>query len=169
MSRVSVFGTLALIIACNSSSRTESECCRAETVVARINGEPIEFAELRGEMAEERAGVVQQYHSSPKVTTGMMELLRKRALETTLTRKLTQVLMKQYGIFNDISYSSFLVRWHSDNKARTDAVAAGRPVHGPLKLNERDYFEYEFSNALRELRAAKSEVFERPYDAAILD
>jgi hypothetical protein len=122
------------------------------TTVARVDGEPIELAEFRDAMTEERVGFLQSYAGASRAQPAPLDLLKERALDALISRKLVQLIMKRHGLAPDITYSAFLARWDAENRRRADATAAGTPVYGPLKLSARDFFAYEFSNTLRELK-----------------
>jgi hypothetical protein len=121
-------------------------------VVARVDGEPIELTEFRDAMEDERAGLIQYYSEASHKSALPTDALRRRALDSLVSRKLVQLLMKRNGLVSDITYSAFLARWKAENRRRSEATAAGKPVYGPLTLSPRDFFSYEFSNNLRELK-----------------
>ena len=85
-----------------------------------------------------------------------MDVVKKRALDAMVTRKVQQALTKDRGLIQDMSYAGFLDRWQHENARRAEELTAKRPVYGPRHFGQDEYFAYEFSNSIVELEKSFS-------------
>lgn len=69
-------------------------------------------------------------------------MLREEALEELINTKAELILMKEYGIIKDISYSAFIKEWIDTNTARSQALRRGANLYGPVQFTKEQYFRY---------------------------
>jgi len=136
----------------------------SETVVASVNGEPIVVAELLIGASHERAGVIADFSARHGArvddrfwTTRFggerpIDILKRRALELAVKRKLEQLLMKDHAVLQDPSYHAYLARLAGENARRSEALRTGQPIYGPEQYGEREYLEYLMSNGVIALK-----------------
>jgi len=101
--------------------------------VAKVNGEQLTEREFR-------------YRYNRSGDGEAVETARENALKESIRIKVQQILFLDKDIQNDISYSSFLDDLERENKRRKNAIERKQVIYGPVQFNERDYFEYVFSN-----------------------
>jgi hypothetical protein len=146
---------LIVSVACSS----EDVVSDGPTVVAYVDGEPIDAREfqqqLRAVRAEtlryftERHGVfdTNRFWESSFGGERPLDVAKQRAMKLLVDRKVRQVVMKQHGILSDTTYSAFLERWAGENEHRNRRVRNGEPVYGPTHVEEAEYLTYELTNA----------------------
>lgn len=127
------------------------------SIVAYVNKEPIWAAHFKRRMQRERAMVHsyfnQKYNAQDHPdfwTTDYegetpIEVLRQRTLEQCVRIKVKQLLGKEKGLVDDISYPTFLQNLKEENERRKIAVANNEVIYGPVQYRERDYFDYLMS------------------------
>ena len=115
---------------------------------------PIEREEFQFYAARNRALVAQNFKTvyNAKVTDDFWttkygddtpeEMLREEALEELINTKAELILMKEYGIIKDISYSAFIKEWIDTNTARSQALRRGANLYGPVQFTKEQYFRY---------------------------
>lgn len=153
-------------------------------IVAYVDGEPIYEAELQRSMAQQRHAVAMHYYH----TYGMEEMpgfwdngygedrapespikhLRMKALQSAVGLKLQQMLARDKGLVDEISYPAFIANWKSENERRKEAVKQNEAIYGPLQYTEEAYFEYVTANMQLQLegRLAGQEI---PLSEALLE
>lgn len=124
------------------------------SVVAYVNGVPISEVHLRRRMRKHRALVHSYFNRKYNAqdhpdfwTTSYggeipLEVLRQRTLEQCVRIKVKQLLGKEKGLVNDISYGTFLQNLKDENERRKIAVANGEVIYGPVQYRELYYFDY---------------------------
>ena len=134
-----------------------------ETVLT-INGEPVSKAEYLFVMSGLRTGVfsyfAQKYNTDE--SKGFWEykfdgeipadVLGKRTLDALRKIKTEQILMEKNGIMNDITFSGFLKQLKEENERRKAASEQNLPVYGPLRFEEKMYFDYLHSERIQKLK-----------------
>ena len=136
----------------------------SDRVVALVNGEPITELEFKLQLAKNRAYVYdyfqrkygvadnQEFWNTPYDGEIPIEVARKKTLNEALRIKIQQILAKQKGIVQDISYQGFLINLKKENTRRKEAVKQGRPVFGPVLYDESGYYSYLFENMVIRLK-----------------
>ena len=123
-------------------------------IIAYLDTYPIEREEFQFYAARNRALVAQNFKTvyNAKVTDDFWttkygddtpeEMLREEALEELINTKAELILMKEYGIIKDISYSAFIKEWIDTNTARSQALRRGANLYGPVQFPKEQYFRY---------------------------
>ena len=128
-------------------------------IIAYLDTYPIEREEFQFYAARNRALVAQNFKTvyNAKVTDDFWttkygddtpeEMLREEALEELINTKAELILMKEYGIIKDISYSAFIKEWIDTNTARSQALRRGANLYGPVQFTKEQYFnEHPYGN-----------------------
>lgn len=128
--------------------------------VFQINGEAVSKAEFLNLMINLKGSVysslVQKYGQGDNEkfwTTSFNgetpeETLKQQTLENLKKIKVEQILFKKYGVVDDISYAGFLKALKNENIRRAKAVEEKEPIFGPVKYDEKVYYDYlQVSNA----------------------
>ena len=120
-------------------------------IIAYLDTYPIEREEFQFYAARNRALVAQNFKTvyNAKVTDDFWttkygddtpeEMLREEALEELINTKAELILMKEYGIIKDISYSAFIKEWIDTNTARSQALRRGANLYGPVLDHHEPY------------------------------
>ncbi len=74
------------------------------------------------------------------------KLLKDMVVKDLVQIKIIQQLALNYGLVNDISYSSFLDRMKKENRRREVAVKRGEVIYGPIQYSREVYYDYVNSN-----------------------
>ncbi len=129
-----------------------------DSLVATVDGEPIVLRELKQRLMRNRAMIYSHFNQKYGVrdsrdfwTTGHggevpIEMIKKKSLAEAIRIKIEQIIAKQNGVIDDISYGTFLERRVKENKRRKIAVAKKQVIYGPIQYTEQVYFSYIFSN-----------------------
>ncbi|GFZ98354.1 hypothetical protein GCM10008018_50760 [Paenibacillus marchantiophytorum] len=120
-----------------------SNSMQDETVVAQINGIPLEAREFKLVRQELRS-------------TTPPEKLQEQTLQMLAAIKVEQSWAKEKGLVDDLSYRQVLKRWNAENARRKQAVQEKKPIYGPMQYDERGFYEYELSNLRIRLKEALS-------------
>lgn len=70
-----------------------------------------------------------------------VNVLKQKTIDALKKLKIEQMLMKQYGITNDISYSGFLKDFKAENERRKIAVGENHAIYGPMQYEEKIYYD----------------------------
>lgn len=127
-------------------------------VVATVDGYPITAREVEMRLTEGRGYIRNYFEKKYDIVkenaafwdtdfegTTPMDYGREYYYKESLRIKMTQILARKYGLTEDISYSSFLTRWKTENDRRQETVNQGGNVVGMVQYSEADYFDIEFS------------------------
>lgn len=139
--------------------------------VLTINGEPVVLGEYEMVLKDRVAEVYGYFHekygaqdSAEFWTTSFngeipLEMAKKKTLEKLKIIKTEQLLAKQYGLTDDVSYRSLKESLAEENKRRAEAVKKGQPIFGPREYSEIAYFNHVHDAIKRQLLdyAAKHE------------
>ncbi|MBU3199932.1 peptidyl-prolyl cis-trans isomerase [Clostridium estertheticum] len=132
--------------------------------VFEINNESVSKAEFSNLMMALKGNVysyiVQKYGGGDSAkfwTTSFNgevpeEILKKQTFEKLKKIKVEQILFKKYGIVGDISYPGFLKALENENIRREKAVEKKEPIFGPVKYDERIYYDYLQASNIEKLK-----------------
>ena len=137
---------------------------KGDDTVLTINGEPVSVAEFLNIRSGLRANVYSYF--SQKNGTGEnknfwetsfegevpAEILNKQTIEVLKKIKIEQILMKNNGITEDISYSGFLEYLNAENERRKMAIIKNIPIYGPVQYNEKIFYDYLHSEREEKLK-----------------
>ncbi|WP_152395022.1 peptidylprolyl isomerase [Paenibacillus guangzhouensis] len=131
---------------------------QAEDAIATVNGVPISIAEFNRAIRLNKSQVIHYfqntYHAEQTKqfwTTAFhgeipAEMLKKKALEESVRIKVRQLLAKERGALQEVSYQGFLQQLQQENQRRAQAISNNQVVYGPAQYDEDSYFEYVISN-----------------------
>lgn len=149
---------LFIAVGCNINQNAEDD------ILLTVNGEPVyrnEFTLIQSWLKPEvfsyfaiNHGAVDGPDFWGKKINGEIpsEVLTERTI-TELTRIVTEkLLMREYGIIDDISFAGFIEELEKENNRRKKAAAEGLPVYGPLQVDEKIYYEYLRTERVEKLK-----------------
>lgn len=135
------------------------------TTVAKVNNEQISFREFNKFMAENRAETMNYFRKTYGSDVNdkefwekrfgeeiPIEVLKQRTLDQLTRIKVQQVLAREKGLVEDISYTGFLKLLKDENKKRREALARNEVIYGPQQYGEKEFFHYRFSNMVTDLK-----------------
>ncbi|WP_018757691.1 peptidylprolyl isomerase [Paenibacillus terrigena] len=132
---------------------------RAGEAIATVNGVPISMAEYDRAIRTNTSRIIQYFRDTyqaeqsegfwTKAYDGEIpaEMLKKKALEDSVKIKVRQLLAKEQGVLQDVSYQGFLQQLEQENERRTQAINRHQVVYGPAQYDENTYWEYVQTNA----------------------
>ena len=135
-----------------------------DDIVLSVNGEPVSKTEYLFIMSGLKANVFSYFSNKHGVeeSSGFWssdfqgevpeQVLRQQTIELLKRIKIEQILMREYGIADDISFSGFLGKLENENKRRELALAQHQPVYGPVRFEEKVYFDYLHSERAGKLK-----------------
>lgn len=133
-------------------------------IVAYINGEPVTIREFSQAMLRNRADIYAYFKQvygvddSPEFWTQShqgetpLEKLKNTALDAIVKIKVQQILAREKGIVQDISYEKFLSDLKAENARRKEAVKNHQVIYGPVEYSEEVFFDIVFSNMVGNLK-----------------
>ena len=140
-----------------------------DSIVAWVDKVPITYREYRHGAISVRGSVLSSFiikgldqsdenfwYTSVDGETPI-DKLKKEALDAAVKNKLIQVLGKEKGLVDDISYNAFLEGLDAENKRREDALANNQPIYGPQRFSEQVYFDKIISDLRAELQSKIAE------------
>lgn len=159
------------------------------TVIAMVNGDGVVGAELALFARDHRASVIDEYmreygvevdqHFWSREYNGQTPLdnLRFKALEDAVRMKVELQVAREYGIVDDVSYSSLLATMEQENRRREEALSNREPIFGPARFEEHtfvDFYRNKIANLLKDTLAnsrfhVTEEELERYYATVIHD
>jgi hypothetical protein len=128
--------------------------------VAWIDGEAVDKRELNLYMESERSNVYGQYQTkygakySKDFWTSSFDgqkpenTLTETALGKLKKDKVIQILARELGVSDSISYGSFLNQFKSENNRRKDLLKTNGVIYGPQQYEERIYYDYLLENMI---------------------
>ncbi|MGG1516608.1 hypothetical protein ABE504_14410 [Paenibacillus oryzisoli] len=134
------------------------------SVVMTIHGEKVSMGEFQFFLNDSVANVFGYFHEKYGAKDSKtfwtrsfqgeipLDIAKQQTVEKLKVIKAEQILMKQKGLLDDISYEAFLHRLNEENKRRSEAVTKGEVIYGPRQLNEKEYFNYFHSNMMIRLQ-----------------
>lgn len=125
-----------------------------ERTIATVNGYPITEQEFS--LFIER-NVSAAHHNlqktNPEYSSDELDAEVKRlALDESITAKAYQVLAKEVGLAEDISFAAFMEQLSLENAQRKKAVANGDIVYGLIEFDVQTYQSYKQSNLILDLK-----------------
>ncbi|MDQ6423181.1 peptidylprolyl isomerase [Paenibacillus sp. LHD-117] len=92
------------------------------------------------------------------------ESIMNKALEESVKIKIRQLIAREQGMLQDISYEGFLRQLNEENKRRQRAIRNREVIYGPRQYEENAYFEYVLSNTTRLVKGQLMEEQWKPDD-----
>lgn len=138
------------------------------TVVAWVNGLPLEAKWLQDEMRNDKHLIMSSYAKtfgrnaiyqedfwgstlkSDSVTP--LDELREMTFQRLCSLKAKQYLLKQYKLIKDTRYSSLLDRMEKLNKHRIRSNESGGVIYGPIEYTPQIYYQYFYAEKEIELK-----------------
>ncbi|MBW7453457.1 hypothetical protein ACFOLF_14145 [Paenibacillus sepulcri] len=126
--------------------------------VAAVNGEPIAARELETQMKRLKPDVQNYFRvqydarinadfwSGDFNGENPMKILRERALDEAVRRKIELLLAKEHNLVDFSSYKDMLNQLEIENGRRKSAIAKGEVVYGPGAYSESEYYNHIMSN-----------------------
>ena len=135
-------------------------------VIATVNGEEIPYKEFDRIMRENREYIHVYFQRKYNVdwkkekdfwTTKYgnevpIEVNRKKSIDDAIRFKIQEILCKQQGLVDNISYSAFLQGLKKENEYRKKAVENKQAIYGSTELNESEYFTYYYGRLFTQLK-----------------
>jgi hypothetical protein len=155
---------ILLVISTTLFIRKMIEVSQENATVVMVNGEKISVKEFKHFMALNTASIhsyfKQKYgvDDNPKFWTSNyggevpLEVARQKTLEDIVRIKVEQILSRDKGFSQDISYNAFLDNLKDENLRRKEAIRDNRAIYGPQEYGVNEYFSYLHSNTLIKLR-----------------
>jgi hypothetical protein len=132
--------------------------------IAKINNEPITIKEFNRFINQNRAFVFNHFSQKFSVqdskdfwTTDFggekpVHYLKEKSLNECINIKIQQMLAREKGLVQDISYSAFLKNLKQENEKRQLAVETKKVIYGPIEFTEQTYFNHIFSILIIKLK-----------------
>lgn len=130
----------------------------SKTALAAIDGGKIYADEMKYYILKERASVIQQFSQNGadvsekgfwnKAYNGTVpaEALAEKAFESLRRDKALFSDCAKRGLSEKLDFEKIRENMQAENKARADALKAGRPVYGVSEYSLETYFDYLRSN-----------------------
>jgi len=133
-------------------------------VIGTVNSVPVTLRELKMSEDKCKPQVIQEFKSrynlpfdagfwnNTDLKPSPSEVLRSKAFNAAIERKIQQQLAQKLGLTTDISYKSFYRELISENNRRKKAVSNHQIIYGPVQFSEVNYYDYLFSNLILKLK-----------------
>jgi len=140
-----------------------------DDIVLSINGEPVTKTEYLFFMSGLKAKVFSYFSNKYGVEESSTfwisdfggevpeKVLRQETIKLLKRIKIEQILMIEYGLADDISFNGFLRQLENENKRRELALEKHQPVYGPIRFEEKVYFDYLHSERVGKLKRILTE------------
>lgn len=134
-------------------------------IIAWVNGEPLTAEELGLSLQRNKASVIKHFKdaygaddSSDFWETAFngevpLQLLKQKSLDESSRIKIQQMLAREKGIVQDISYAGFLGSLEKENNRRKEALQNRQVIYGPAEYSKETYYDKLFSDLAHELQA----------------
>lgn len=131
-----------------------------DSYVAMVNVEPIQEKEYLRQLKLETTNTFEYFKQKYKADAAgdfwnkdfngevPVDYVRDRALSECIKIKIQQVLAREYGLVDDITYKAFLKELSVENKRRKEAVNNHLAIYGPVQYDENGYFTQILSNLI---------------------
>jgi len=128
--------------------------------IAKINGIPINVAEYNRAIRMNKPNIMNYFRDkyNAELTTQFWstsfdgevpaEVLKEKALDESVKIKVRQMIAKELGVLQDISYQGFVHQLDQENARRAKAIENHQVVYGPAQYDEEAYFEYVLTNSM---------------------
>jgi parvulin-like peptidyl-prolyl isomerase len=135
-----------------------------DPVVATVTNEPITVQEFKRAMRWKRAETALYFQTKygaqdeSKLWTSSyggespLQVLKAKALDAAVSVKIQQLLAKQKGIIQDVSYAAFEKDLKLENERRAKALTNKQAIYGPVQFEADAYFDYQFANLVTKLK-----------------
>jgi hypothetical protein len=132
--------------------------------VAKINGETVTVGEFNLLLSDNISSTFTYIHNKyaandsndfwEKNFNGEVpkEIAKQKTMEKLIKIKIEQILMKKYGILDDIGYSRFLQDFENENKERMERINKNQVIFGPKQFQVKMYYDYTQNNMCLELK-----------------
>lgn len=149
------------------------------SVVATVDGEPVTVRELKKVLLKKRADVYAYFADKYGAINGSefwnrsfggeipVQKLITDAMDELISVKVQQLLAKENGIVQDITYKSFLNDLKRENANRKNALKSNQVIFGPYQYSEENYFDIRFSNMVADLK--KKLLKEKSFDSSEIE
>lgn len=166
--RVAILVILLIVIAVIMGIFRSQGGSAREFDVAMVNSSPIGIKEYKAAILHDRAKVFAYFQATYGAEDGPdfwesnlrgevpLEWLKKAAMKTVVANKAEQLLAQEQGLLQDPSYSIFLDDLEKENERRKRDVEDGRPVYGPLRYEEEDFYMVRQAHLRAELKKKKT-------------
>lgn len=134
------------------------------SIVAWVNGIPIEEREMQMAMNQQRSLVLNYFYEKYGAEDSSVfwegtyggevpiDRLKEHALDTLVRYKVERGLAYEEKLIQALDYKSFLSEWQLENKRRKQTVAEGGVIYGPVAFSEEQYLQYRHSKLMIELK-----------------
>ncbi|MDF2922597.1 MAG: hypothetical protein K0R57_1511 [Paenibacillaceae bacterium] len=151
------------------------------SIVARVNGEPVTTEEFQFHLGLVKANVMAEYSRKYGIRDYRnfwtrsfdgdrpAEAAKQKAMDAIVRIKLQEMSALKKGIVDDISFEALQQNWKEENARRSEAVSKGQPVYGPRQYDMNGYFQYFHSNMQIQLKAKLAEEELMPADEELKD
>lgn len=149
-----VLGAVAVTVSFNKKNQ----------YVATVNGEFISVHEFERMIASGRAMIYKYFKEKYNIDDNAkfwtssysgespIEMIRENAVKKLVRIKVQQILARQKVVIQDISYQGFLKDLEKENRRRAEVIKNNRVIYGPVKFNEKEYFDYTFSEMVFQVK-----------------
>ena len=139
------------------------------SVVAKVDGEPVEVGEFWLHLNAQRAGVYAHFQRLGGVEdtdrfwhlkyNGVTpaDFLKTKTLQDLKVIKVQQSAARRAGIVDDARYAAFQRRWEAENVRRAAAPRTGDVIYGPRHLSEWVFYNEEMARLVRRLKRDAAE------------
>ena len=137
-----------------------------ESTIAYINGEPLSVELLKLKITQNRTFILSHFSNKYKILNTKAfwetrfgegevpsEFLKQKALKESIRFMIQQILAKEKGILEDISYEGFLANLKRVNEDRKLAVIEKKIIYGLIEYTETTYFDHLFNQLVISLKA----------------
>jgi hypothetical protein len=119
-----------------------------------INQHEVSREEFRWFMEQERGGVFRHFKTRHNLEDGRgfwtheiegttpKAMLQSNSVARITREKVEQILFRELGLVQDISYATFLAQLERLNEERERAAKLGRTVYGPVRYTQLQYYQH---------------------------
>ncbi|OPA76697.1 hypothetical protein BVG16_16120 [Paenibacillus selenitireducens] len=134
-----------------------------DTVVFTIDNEAIPEEEFRLFLQQNKALTTSYFKRKYNVDYGdgfwtttyhgenPMDYVRQKTVEDLKKIKIEQMLMKEHGVLQDVSFATFLKQLDSENDERQLKLRNQQPIYGPKTYRANEFYSYTQSNNYQRL------------------
>ncbi|MFV0342416.1 MAG: hypothetical protein ACK5JH_05915 [Anaerocolumna sp.] len=139
-----------------------------DEIVAYVDKEPITAQEITLQINTNRAAMSAYFNDRYQAeynkdfwTTDYngevpVDKLFEEALENSINNKLIQMISKEKGLIDTISFKALLDELNKENESREEAIKNNEAVYGPQQYDEQTYYNMKLSNMLSSLKKSFS-------------
>ncbi|MGL5435635.1 MAG: peptidyl-prolyl cis-trans isomerase [Lachnospiraceae bacterium] len=133
--------------------------------VAAVNNEAISVREFKNQLIQKQAEVENYFKVKYGVSINKqqwndtfegevpIEVLKEWAIRELTRIKVQQIMAREAGLTEDISYQSFLQELKAENEKRAEMQKNNQVIYGSQQYSEQQYFAYIFSNMVIQLKS----------------